>query len=196
MPRKRGRQEKGVADLSGPPTTPPQIRIRATSPPATPAPKRVKWVTGFLCDLPAEPGDEFARKIELTAEELDKEWRAVMQKEAVRYSVMRQQVLALEEELQELEEKGAAKLENAVEEIGLLKKEKEEGIAAANEKLVAVSVECKSRGKEIATLRGAVANMQKGKKDKEVEKAVQTEVTEVLVAGTQTERRTYASILA
>ena len=42
MPRKRGRQEKGVADPSGPPTTPPHARIRATSPPATLAPKRVK----------------------------------------------------------------------------------------------------------------------------------------------------------
>ena len=38
--------------------------------------------------------------------------------------------------------------------------------------------------------------MKKVKRNKEVEKAVQTEVTEVLVAGTQTERPTYASILA
>ena len=196
MPRKWGRQEKEVADLSGPPTTPPQVRIRATSPPATPAPKRVKWVKGFLCDIPADPGDEFAGKIQLTAEELDKEWRVVMGKEAERYNVMRQRVLALEEELREVEEMWATKLEDAVGEIGLQKKEKEEGMAAANEKLAAVSAECKGRGKEIATVRGAVANMQNGKRDNEVEKAVQTEVTEVLVAGTQTERRTYASILA
>ena len=196
MPRKRGRPEKGVADLSGPPTTPPQVRIHATSPPATPAPKRVKWVKGFLCDIPCLPGNEYARKIELTAEELDKEWQEVVDKQAERYSVLRQRVLALEEELQEVEEKWAEKLEDAVEEIGMLKKEKEEGMAAANEKLAAVSAECKGRGKEIATLRGAVANMKKEKRDKEVEKAVQTEVTEVLVAGTQTERRTYASILA
>ena len=119
-----------------------------------------------------------------------------MEKEAERYSVMRQRVLALEEELQEVEEKWAGKLKDAVEEIGLLKKEKEEGMAAANEKLAAVSAECKAKGKEIATLREAVANMKKGKKGKEVEKAVQTKVTEVLVAGTQTEHRTYASILA
>ena len=109
---------------------------------------------------------------------------------------MRQRILALEEELQGVEEKWAAKLEDAVEEISLLKKEKEEGMASANEKLAAVSAECKGRGKEIATLRGPAANMKKGKRDKEVEKAVQTEVTEVLVAGTQTERRTYPSILA
>ena len=38
--------------------------------------------------------------------------------------------------------------------------------------------------------------MKKGKSDKEVEKAVQTEVKGVLVAGTQTKRRTYASIIA
>ena len=82
-----------------------------------------------------------------------------MEKEAESYSVMRQRVLALEEELQEVEEKWATKLEDAVEEISLLKKEKEEGMAAANEKLAAVSAECKGRGKEIAILRGAVANM-------------------------------------
>ena len=75
------------------------------SPPATPVPKQVKWVKGILCDIPVETGDEFVRKIELTAEELDKEWQAVMQKEAERYSVMRLRVLALEEELQEVEEK-------------------------------------------------------------------------------------------
>ena len=99
MPRKRGRQEKEVADLSGPPTTLPQLRIHATSPPATPAPKQVKWVKGFLCNLPAEPGDGFARKIEMTVEELNKEWRAVMEKEVERYSFMQQEVLAREEEL-------------------------------------------------------------------------------------------------
>ena len=196
MPRKRGRQEKGVADLSGLPTTPPQVRIGATSPQATPVPKRVKWVKGFLCDIPCQPGNVYSREIVLNAEELDKEWPVVMEKEAERYSIMRQRVRALEEELQEVEEKWSAKLEDAVEEIGLLKKEKEECMAAANEKLAAVSAECKGRGKEIATLREAVANMKKGKRDMEVEQAVQTEVTEVLVAGTQTERRTYASILA
>ena len=182
-----------MADLSGPPTTPPQVRIRATSPPATPAPKQVKWVKGFSWDIPAEPGDGFARKIELTAEKLDKQWPAVMEKEAERYSVMRQQVLVLEAELQEVEEKLATKLEDAVEEIGLLKKEKEEGMAAANEKLAAVSVECKGRGKEIATLRVAVANTHNGKRDEKVEKDVQTEVMEVLA---QNECRTYTSILA
>ena len=68
-----------------------------------------------------------------------------------------------------------------------MKKEKEEGTAAANEKLAAVSAECKGRGQKIATLRGAVANMKEGKRDKKVEKAVQTEVKGVLVACKQTE---------
>ena len=67
---------------------------------------------------------------------------------------------------------------------------------AANEKYAALSEECKGRGKEIAAMREAVTNMKQGKRDKEVEKAVQTEVRGVLVAGTQTERRTYPSILA
>ena len=75
-------------------------------------------------------------------------------------------VRMLEEELEEVEEKWTAKLEDVVEEIGLLTKEKKEGMAAANEKLVAVSAECKGRRKEIATLRGAVANMKKGKRVK------------------------------
>ena len=89
--------------------------------------------------------------------------------------------------------------EDAVDEIGLLKtrlEERDRDEVAANEKYAALSKECKGRGKEIAAMREAVANMKKGKRDKEVEKAVQTEVTEVLVAGTQTERCTYASILA
>ena len=195
MLRKRGRQEKGAAELSGPPTTPlQQVRIRATSPPATPAPKRVKWV-GLFGD-PREEGGLNAHSVEKTADELHAEWTALMEKEWVQLREPYVRVRMLEEELEEVEEKCAAKLEDSVEEIGLLKKEKEEGMAAANKKLAAMSAECKGRGKEIATLRGAVANMKKGKRDKEVEKAVQTEVTEVLVAGTPTERRTYTSILA
>ena len=102
----------------------------------------------------------------MTTEALDKEWQVVMEREAERCSVIRQRVLALEEELQEVEEKWAAKLEDALEEIGQLKKEKEEGMAAANEKLADVSAECKGRGKEITTLLGAVANMKQGKRDK------------------------------
>ena len=55
---------------------------------------------------------------------------------------------------------------------------------AANEKYAALSKECKGRGKEIAAMREAVANMTNVKMDKEVEKAMQTEVKGVLVAGT------------
>ena len=73
--------------------------------------------------------------------------------------------------------------------------ERDRDEVAANEKYATLSKECTGRGKEIAALREAVANMKKGKRDKEVEKAVQTEVKGVLVAGTLTERRTYASIL-
>ena len=47
---------------------------------------------------------------------------------------------------------------------------------ATNEKYATLSKECKGRGKEIAALCEAVANMKKGKRDKEVEKAVQTGV--------------------
>ena len=109
------------------------------------------------------------------------------------------QVYALQQELHEVEEKSAAKLDDAVDEIGLLKtrlEERDRDEVAANEKHAALSKECKGRGKEIAALREAVINLKKGKRDKEVEKAVQTEVKGVLVAGTQTEGRTYARILA
>ena len=74
--------------------------------------------------------------------------------------------------------------------------ERDRDEVAANEMYATLPKECKGRGKEIAALREAVANMKKGKRDREVEKAVQTEVNGVLVAGTQTERRTYDSILA
>ena len=109
------------------------------------------------------------------------------------------QVYALQQELQQVEEQWAAKLEDAVDEIGLLKtrlKERDRDEVAANEKYATLSKECKGRGKEIAVLREAVANLKKGKRDKKVEKTMQTEVKGVFVAGTQTERRTYTSILA
>ena len=122
-----------------------------------------------------------------------------MEKEYERLKEAHKQVYALQQELQELEEKWAAKLEDAVDEIELLKtrlEERDRDEVAANEKYATLSKECKARGKEIAAMHEAVANIKNSKKDKEVEKAVQTEVKGVLVAGTQTERRTYASILA
>ena len=87
----------------------------------------------------------------------------MMEKEWVKLKEAYARVRMLEEELGEVEEKCAPELEDAVKEIGLLKKEKEEGMAAANENLAAVSAKCKGRGKEIATLRGAVANMKNRK---------------------------------
>ena len=86
-----------------------------------------------------------------------------------------------------MEGKWVAKLEDAVREIGLLKthlEEKERDEVAASEKHAALSIECKGRGKEIAALREAVANLKKEKKETEVERSVQTEVTPVLVVGT------------
>ena len=86
-----------------------------------------------------------------------------------------------------------------MDEIELLKtrlEERDRDEVAANEKYAALSTECKGRGKEIGAIYEAIANMKKRKRDKEVEKAVQTEVKGVLVADTQTERHTYASILA
>ena len=67
---------------------------------------------------------------------------------------------------------------------------------AASESHAALSTKCKRREKEIAALREAVANLKKGKKEGEVERSVQTKVTPVLAVSTQTDRRTYASVLA
>ena len=122
-----------------------------------------------------------------------------MEKEYERLREAYKQVYALQQELQKVEEKWAAKLEDAVDEIRLLKtrlEERHRDEVAANEKWAALSKKCKGRGNEIAGWREAVANLKKGKRDEEVEKTVQMEVKGVLVAGTQTERRTYASILA
>ena len=86
-----------------------------------------------------------------------------------------------------------------MDEIDVLKtrlEERDRDEVVASEKCTTLSKECKGRGKEIAVRRETVANLKKGKKDKEVEKAVQTEVKEVFVVGTPTDRRTYASILA
>ena len=64
-----------------------------------------------------------------------------------------------------MEEKWAAKLGDAVDEIGLLKtrlEERDRDEVAANEKYAPLSKECKGRGKEIVALREAVVNLKKG----------------------------------
>ena len=88
-------------------------------------------------------------------------------------------IYALKQELQEVEAKWAPKLEDAMDEIELLKSKLEEwdgdGVAV-NEKYATLSKECKRSGQEIAALCEAVANIKTGKRDKEVQKFVQTEV--------------------
>ena len=117
MPTKHGRQEKVEADLSGPPTTPPhEVRIHATAPPATPAPKRVKQGKQYLkvwdiCGTPSSEGVDFKWvDQELTAQELHLEWSAVLKKEYDRLKEAHKQVYALQQHLQQGEEKCAAKL--------------------------------------------------------------------------------------
>ena len=117
MPRKWGRQEKQEADLSAPPTTQPQpVRIRATLPPATPAPKHVKQVKQYLKDwgiwgpLVHEVEKVILVERELTAYELHLEWSAVIETEYGRLKEAHKQVNALQQQLQEVEEKWAAKL--------------------------------------------------------------------------------------
>ena len=83
-----------------------------------------------------------------------------MEKEYERLRDAHKQVYALQQELQEVEEKWVAKLEDAVDEIGLLKtrlEERDRDEVAANKKYATLSKECKGRGKEIAALREAVA---------------------------------------
>ena len=85
--------------------------IRATSPPATPAPKRVKQVKQYLKDWgiwgppPSEEGNFTLVERELTAHELHLEWSAVMEKEYERLREAHKQVYALQQEVQEVEEK-------------------------------------------------------------------------------------------
>ena len=93
----------------------------------------------------------------------------------------------------------ADELDHTVKEIERLKihlQEDEKSRVAASKKFAALRVECKERGREIAALREAVANLKKGKKEQEIERSVQTKVTPVLVVGTQTDRRIYAIVLA
>ena len=94
-----------------------------------------------------------------------------MKKEYERFKEAHKQVYALQQEFQEVEEKWAAKLEDAVDEIELLKMrldETDRDEVAANERYTALSKECKGRGKEMAAMCEAVTNMKKGKRDKEV----------------------------
>ena len=79
-----------------------------------------------------------------------------MEKEYERLREAHKQVYALQQELQKVEEKWAAKLEDVVDEIGLLKtrlEERDRDEVAANEKHAALPKECKGRGKEIAAFR-------------------------------------------
>ena len=125
MPRKRGRQAKGLAETDGPPTILPHAYIQATSPPATPAPKRVKQLKGYPSQLGTWNVMEADIPIwmvehKLTVDELHREWEKVIEKDYARIKEAHQRVAALQGELDMIEEKWAAKLEDAVEEIGLL----------------------------------------------------------------------------
>ena len=106
--------------------------------------------------------------------------------------------MIMAESTAKMRREAAEELDDAVEEIGWLKiqlEEAEKSRVAASEKFAVLQAECKRRGREIAALREAVANLKKGKKDREVERSVQTERTPVLAISTQTDSRTYASVL-
>ena len=72
-----------MADPSGPPTTPPHARIRATSPPAMPAPKRVKKVLKSVGSSWDSVGMVQEVERELTVD-IHAKWAAVMEREYMR----------------------------------------------------------------------------------------------------------------
>ena len=74
--------------------------------------------------------------------------------------------------------------------------ERDRDEVAANDKYAILTKGCKRRGKENAPVRGAVANLEKGKRGQEVQIAAQMLVKAMLVAGIQTETYTQASVLA
>ena len=110
MPRKRGRQEKGGKDPSHPPTTPPQARIRAASPPATPAPQPTKTVTRAT-----GAGWETVEEVEVPKiqDEIDKEWMGIFAEEARKKEAAEINLAAFGEEMERMEAKWEAKLEDA-----------------------------------------------------------------------------------
>ena len=163
MPRKRGRQEKGGTDPSHPPTTTPQARIRAASPPATPAPKRTKTVTSVT-----GAGWETVEEVEVpkTQDEIDKEWMGILAEETKKREVAQRNLATFEEEMERMEVKWEAKLEDANEEIARLQqqvKENKKTLGTIIEKSVTLGLEVKERGKETAALRKMVATLKKEK---------------------------------
>ena len=79
---------------------------------------------------------------ELTVDKLHVEWTLVLEKEYMRVREFQKQVLFLQDELEGVEGKWAVKLEDAVEEIGLLKmclEEKERDEVAPRKKHAALS---------------------------------------------------------
>ena len=99
MPRKRGKQEKGGTDPSHTPTTPPQARIHAASPPATPAPKRIKTVTRVT-----GAGWETVEEVEVpkTKDEIDKEWIGILAEETKKGEVAQRNLAAIGEEIERM----------------------------------------------------------------------------------------------
>ena len=74
-----------------------------------------------LWDVPEAEAPFRMVEHKLTADELHREWEKLMEKEYVRLKEAHQRVAALEEEMEVMEKKWAVKVEDAVEEIGLLK---------------------------------------------------------------------------
>ena len=173
MPRKRGRQDKGGTDPSHPPTTPPQVRICAASPPATPAPKQTKTVIRITGNGLEEKQEEV--EVPKTHDEIDKECMELLAEETRKREVAQCNLVTFEEEVYRVEAKWEEKLEDANEEIARfqqLVKEDKETLSTIIEKLVTSGLEVKERGKEIATLRKTVATLKKEKEAKIVGKEV------------------------
>ena len=98
-------------DPTYPPTTPPQARIHAASPPATPAPKRrvtVIRITGNGWD-----GKQEVVEIPKTQDEIDREWMDMLAEETRKIGVAQRNLVTFGEEMDRMEAKWEAKPEDA-----------------------------------------------------------------------------------
>ena len=127
----------------------------------------------------------------------------MLAEETRKREVAQRNLVTFGEEMDRMEAKWEAKLEDANEEIASLQqqvKENKETLSTTIEKSVTLGLEVKERGKEIATLRKMVATLKKEKVFKTVGKEVEVQVKAPTIIveqrGTQVEQCTYADVLA
>ena len=150
-------------------------------------------------------GWEAVEKVEVPKikDEIDNEWMEMLAEETRKRGAAQRNLAAFGEEMERMEVKWEAKLEDANEEIARLQqqvKENKETLGTTIEKSVTLGLEVKEREREIAALRKMVATLKKEKEVKTVGKEVGVQVQDPTIMveqrGTQVEQHTYADVLA